>query len=75
MRRLPLILAAVLLAACGQTGPLYLPDEGIETPVETRGPAPAAPQAAPEAGSPPAPAEAPATQPLEPDDDEEPPSI
>jgi predicted small lipoprotein YifL len=44
MRRLPLILAAALLAACGQTGPLYLPDAGIETPVEVRGPAPAAPQ-------------------------------
>ena len=45
MRRLPLILAAALLAACGQTGPLYLPDQGIETPVEVRGPAPAAPPA------------------------------
>ena len=44
MRRLLPILAASLLAACGQTGPLYLPDEGIETPVEVRGPAPAAPE-------------------------------
>jgi predicted small lipoprotein YifL len=34
-------LAAALLAGCGQTGPLYLPDTGIETPVEIRGPAPA----------------------------------
>ncbi len=33
-------LAATLLAGCGQTGPLYLPDAGIETPVEIRGPAP-----------------------------------
>lgn len=89
MRRLPPILAAVLLAACGQTGPLYLPDQGIETPVETRGPAavepqtpveirgPAtpAPEAAPEAAVPPAPAGEPAPKPAEPDDEEEPPSI
>ena len=26
----------VLLAACGQTGALYLPDEGVATPVEVR---------------------------------------
>lgn len=56
MRTLPLILAAALLAACGQTGPLYLPDEGIETPVEVRGPAPAPPQ---ETAAPPAAEEAP----------------
>lgn len=41
---LPLTLAcaalACLLAACGQTGPLYMPDEGVTTPVEIR-PAPA----------------------------------
>lgn len=35
------------LAACGQTGPLYLPDEGVETPVEIRGPATPAPESAP----------------------------
>ena len=29
------------LAACGQTGPLYLPDANVETPVEIRTPAPA----------------------------------
>jgi predicted small lipoprotein YifL len=34
---LPLTAAlACLLAACGQTGPLYLPDEGVTTPVEIR---------------------------------------
>jgi predicted small lipoprotein YifL len=37
---LPLTLAcaalACLLAACGQTGPLYMPDEGVTTPVEIR---------------------------------------
>ena len=37
---LPLTLAcaalAGLLAACGQTGPLYMPDEGVTTPVEIR---------------------------------------
>jgi predicted small lipoprotein YifL len=27
---------ACLLAACGQTGSLYLPDEGVTTPVEIR---------------------------------------
>jgi predicted small lipoprotein YifL len=36
---LPILLAASVLAACGQTGPLYLPDEGVTTPVEIR-PAP-----------------------------------
>ncbi len=57
--RLAALLAAALLAACGQTGSLYLPDEGIETPVEIRGPAPA-----------PAPVAPPAPVP-EPDDDED----
>lgn len=45
MRAILLIPATCLLAACGQTGPLYLPDEGIETPVEIRN-APAPPPAA-----------------------------
>lgn len=36
-----------LLAACGQTGPLFLPDEGITTPVEIR----SAPTPPPDAGS------------------------
>ena len=38
---------ACLLGACGQTGPLYLPDEGVTTPVEIR-PAPASSAAADE---------------------------
>jgi predicted small lipoprotein YifL len=33
---IPLLLA---LAACGQTGPLYLPDANVETPVEIHAPA------------------------------------
>jgi predicted small lipoprotein YifL len=37
--RLAAVTLAALLAACGQTGALYLPDEGVETPVEIRGPA------------------------------------
>lgn len=41
---LTLIPVALLpLAGCGQTGALYLPDEGIETPVEIRTPATPAP--------------------------------
>ena len=54
MMRLPLTLSAVIvLAACGQTGSLYLPDEGVETPVEIRTPA-TTPPAAP-GNTPPAP--------------------
>lgn len=68
MRRLPLILAAALLAACGQTGPLYLPDESIETPVEVRGPAAPAPQETPAA----APAEDAPPEPGKPPEDEPP---
>ncbi len=53
---------AGLLAGCGQTGPLYLPDAAVTTPVEVR-PAPAT--------APPAPAEVAA--PAEgPDKDEKP---
>jgi predicted small lipoprotein YifL len=49
--KLPILLAcaagACLLAGCGQTGSLYLPDEGVTTPVEIR-PAPTTvPTAAP----------------------------
>jgi predicted small lipoprotein YifL len=69
MRRLPLILAAALLAACGQTGPLYLPDEDISTPVETRAPAPAAPEAPAQAPAPTAPAGERTGEPAEPDDE------
>ena len=49
-RLVPAVLVA--LAGCGQTGALYMPDEGVETPVEvrtTQTPAPApAPTAEPE---------------------------
>ena len=38
MRVLLAFSVAVLATACGQTGSLYLPDEGVETPVEIRGP-------------------------------------
>ena len=47
--RLLLLSPVALLAACGQTGALYLPDEGVETPVEVRTATPApAPTAPPE---------------------------
>ena len=39
MRLLLTLSGAFLVAACGQTGSLYLPDEGVETPVEIRTPA------------------------------------
>ena len=45
-----LLLLCALLAGCGQTGPLYLPEEGGEVvtrPTQTRSPAPA-PQPAPQ---------------------------
>ena len=42
--RLAALLAAALLAACGQTGALFLPDEGVETPVEIRTPAAPVPE-------------------------------
>jgi predicted small lipoprotein YifL len=45
------VAGASLLAGCGQTGALYLPDEGVTTPVEIR-PAPAAaPATAPTAAA------------------------
>ena len=34
-------------AGCGQTGALYLPDAGVETPVEIRSPATPAPEPVP----------------------------
>ena len=74
MPRLPLFCLAALLAACGQTGPLYRPDAEIETPVEIRGPAanaPAAPAEAQATGKAPgAPAE---PEESRPDEDDEPP--
>ncbi len=45
--RILLIACCAVLAGCGQTGPLYLPDEGVETPVEIRGPATSATEPAP----------------------------
>jgi predicted small lipoprotein YifL len=38
----PALIIALLpaFAACGQTGPLYLPDANVETPVEIRTTAP-----------------------------------
>jgi predicted small lipoprotein YifL len=53
MRVLLLIVLTAAAAGCGQTGSLYLPDKGVETPVEIRTP-----------GAPPsAPAQAPTTEP------------
>ena len=37
----------LVLTGCGQTGALYLPDAGVETPVEVRTPATPAPEPAP----------------------------
>jgi hypothetical protein len=65
---------AALLAACGQTGALYLPDAGVETPVEIRGPAAPAeqpPAAAPTPEpSPVSPQEPPAESPPEEQDED-----
>jgi predicted small lipoprotein YifL len=38
--------SAILLAACGQTGALYLPDESVKTPVEIRTPGTTTPEPA-----------------------------
>ena len=43
IRSLLQLVSVALLAACGQTGALYLPDEGVQTPVEVRTAAEAAP--------------------------------
>lgn len=75
---LPLTLAcaalACLLAACGQTGPLYMPDEGVTTPVEIRTapaqPAGPAATARPAAEEPATPAEPPSGEPAAPEKDE-----
>jgi predicted small lipoprotein YifL len=42
MRLALAFLALTGVSACGQTGSLYLPDEGVETPVEIRAPGQAA---------------------------------
>jgi predicted small lipoprotein YifL len=73
LRGCGLSLAAVaLLAACGQKGPLYLPDEGVKTPIEIRGPGvtPAGPTTAPAPVASPAASPAPAATPAEDDKDE-----
>jgi predicted small lipoprotein YifL len=61
--RITALLVTVLLAACGQTGPLFLPDEGIQTPVENRRP----PDPPPASSAEPAPAP-------DSEDDKDPPS-
>lgn len=40
---LPAMAGAMLLTACGQKGPLVLPDAGVTTPVIIRGPGEATP--------------------------------
>ena len=60
MRQSLLLIACTLVAACGQTGPLYLPDEGVTTPVEIRTAPPPAAEEAPE-GAPEGEADEPAT--------------
>jgi predicted small lipoprotein YifL len=39
MRAAALLVSMTVLAGCGQTGSLYLPDKSVETPVEIRNPA------------------------------------
>jgi predicted small lipoprotein YifL len=36
MRILPALALAFAVSGCGQTGPLFLPDDEVETPVEIR---------------------------------------
>jgi predicted small lipoprotein YifL len=38
MRFLTILALTAAAAGCGQTGALYLPDKGVETPVEIRAP-------------------------------------
>jgi predicted small lipoprotein YifL len=39
MRVAATFLAMIATSGCGQTGPLFLPDDSVETPVEIRTPA------------------------------------
>jgi len=48
MRSTFLMATMALLAGCGQTGALYLPDQDVKTPVEIRGPATPATPAEPD---------------------------
>jgi len=47
MRIVLAMVTLIALAACGQTGSLYLPDQALETPVEIRTPVTSAPAPAP----------------------------
>ncbi len=47
MRAALALMVAIGLTACGQTGPLFLPDDSVETPIEIRGPAETAAPAEP----------------------------
>ncbi|WP_028007221.1 LPS translocon maturation chaperone LptM [Solimonas flava] len=71
-KTIALLCAALLLSACGQTGPLYLPEQGAPKHQAKRPPIKVVPAAesAPEAPSPP-PAAAPAA-PSAPDQPDEP---
>ncbi|WP_020647967.1 LPS translocon maturation chaperone LptM [Solimonas variicoloris] len=61
-KTIALLCAALLLSACGQTGPLYLPEQGAPKHQAKRPPIKVVPAAepAPEAPSPTPPASAPA---------------
>lgn len=59
--------AMLALAGCGQTGALYLPDEGVSTPVEVRTTQTPAPETAPT----PAPTPTPAPEPKPEDKDKD----
>jgi predicted small lipoprotein YifL len=48
MRAALALMVAIGLTACGQTGPLFLPDDSVETPIEIRGPAATSAPAEPE---------------------------
>ena len=73
-RRLrPLVPLAILaLAGCGQTGALYLPDEGVETPVEVRTTQTPATESAPLPATAPAPAPEPTPKPEDDKDKDQP---
>jgi len=67
-RVVPAVLFA--LAGCGQTGALYMPDEGVTTPVEVRTTQTPAPETAPIPAPSPAPTPAPAPKPEDKDKDQ-----
>ncbi len=59
MRFILRLAPAALLAGCGQTGALYMPDEGVTTPVEVRTTQTPAPESAPTPAPTPTPAPVP----------------